>query len=127
MAEEHVFWAERVVDEITKQKRKEYVCEGQWTPSGYFHIGNARPEIFTPYSVYLVLKERGFKAKQNLIIDDFDPIDKIPAGIPVKKGEEDKFIGVPCKLAPSPFKGHKSWADYFFSQVTDPIEQLGLN
>jgi lysyl-tRNA synthetase class 1 len=120
MSEEHSFWAERAVDKITEQKRREYVCEGQWTPSGYFHIGNARPEIFTPYSVYLVLKERGFKAKQNLIIDDFDP------GIPVKKGNEDKFIGVPCRLAPSPFKGHKSWADYFFGKVTDSIEQFGL-
>lgn len=126
MSEEHSFWAERAVDKITEQERGEYVCEGQWTPSGYFHIGNARPEIFIPYSVYLVLKERGFKAKQNLIIDDFDPIDSIPTGIPVKKGDEDKFIGVPCSLAPSPFKGHKSWADYFFSQMTDSIKQFGL-
>ncbi len=127
MAEEHVFWAEKVVDEITKQKRKEYVCEGMWTPSGYFHIGNARPEIFTPYSVYKTLTDRGFNARQNLIIDDFDPIDKIPKGIPVKKEDENKFVGIPCRLAPSPFEGFDSWADYFRSQLTDVIDQFGLD
>ena len=50
-------WADNAVKEITRQKRKEYVCEGMWTPSGYFHIGNARTEIFTPYSVYKALVE----------------------------------------------------------------------
>ncbi len=124
--DEHVFWAERIADKILKQKRKEYVCEGMWTPSGYFHIGNARPEIFTPYSVFRILKEKGVKAKQNLIIDDFDPIDKIPAGIPIKKDDEDKFIGFPCKFAPPPFKGFKNWADYFLSQVSGVIDQFGL-
>ncbi len=127
MAEKQVFWTEKVADELIKQKRKEYVCEGMWTPSGYFHIGNARPEIFTPYSVYRVLVERGLKARQNLIIDDFDPIDNIPAGIPVKKEDEDKFIGVPCKFAVSPFEGYKSWADYFTSQITDVIDNFGLD
>ncbi len=124
--DKHVFWAEKVADEVLKKKRKEYVCEGMWTPSGYFHIGNARSEIFTPYSVFRILKEKGVKARQNLIIDDFDPLDKIPAGIPVKKEDENKFIGVPCKFAPSPFKGFKNWADYFLSQVTDVINQFGF-
>lgn len=127
MAEETVFWAEATVDEIVKQEKKEYVCEGMWTPSGYFHIGNARPEIFTPYSVYRVLVERGFKARQNLIIDDFDPIDKIPKGIPVKKEDEGKYIGIPCKLAPSPFPGFDSWADYFVSQIKEVIDEFGLD
>ncbi len=126
MPDEHVFWADRVVEEITKQKRREYVCEGGWSPSGYFHIGNARAEIMTPYAVYLKLKEAGFKAKQVLFVDDFDPIDKIPAGIPVKKAEEENFIGVPSVLAPSPFKGYKNWAHYFVSQLTDVVEEFGF-
>ncbi|MBN2067402.1 MAG: lysine--tRNA ligase [Candidatus Diapherotrites archaeon] len=126
MAEDPDFWAERLVKQITSQKRRVYVCEGGWSPSGYFHIGNARPEIMTPYSVYLKLKEAGFKAKQILFVDDFDPIDKIPAGIPVKKQDEGKFIGVPCVFAPSPFKGYKSWSGYFTSQLTDVIEDFGF-
>ncbi len=126
MADE-IFWAEKVVDEITKKPRKEYVCEGGWSPSGYFHIGNARPEIFTPHAIYLVLKKRGFKAKQVMVVDDFDPIDKIPAGIPVPKGTEKEFIGVPYKLAKSPFEGYKNWADYFTSQITDVIDEFGVD
>jgi hypothetical protein len=29
------FWAEDAVKEITKEKKKEYVCEGMWSPRGY--------------------------------------------------------------------------------------------
>jgi len=123
---EKVFWADKVVREITKKKHKEYVCEGMWTPSGYFHIGNARPEIFTPYTVYLRLKDTGFKARQNFVTDDFDPVEKIPAGVPVKKCDEGKFIGFPTVFAPSPFEGYKNWGDYFKSQVTDALDEFGL-
>ena len=81
------FWADKVVDDIIKRKKKEYVCEGMWTPSGFFHIGNARSEIFTPYAVYKTLKDRGLKVRQNFILDDFDGLRKIPSGLGIK--EED--------------------------------------
>lgn len=126
MAEE-IFWAEKVVEEITREKRKEYVCEGGWSPSGYFHIGNSRPEIFTPYAIYKILRDKGFRAKQILVVDDFDPIDKIPTGIPVPKEREKDFLGMPYKFAESPFKGHDSWADYFTSQITDVIDEFGVD
>ena len=126
MAEEQFFWAEKVAAEITRQKRNLYVCEGGWSPSGHFHIGNSRPEIFTPYAVYLKLLESGFKARQVLVVDDFDPIDKIPAGIPVPKERESDFIGVPYELAESPFKGYKSWSDFFTSQVKDVVGEFGV-
>ncbi len=127
MVKDSSFWAEDIVKQMTKIKRKEYVCEGMWTPSGYFHIGNARPEIFTPYTVFLELEKEGFKTRQNLVYDDFDPLKKIPAGIPVTKEQEKEFLGKPVKLAPSPFEGHKSWADYFETQVTEALPEMGLS
>ena len=126
MPEENFFWAEKVAGEIAGQRKAKYVCEGGWSPSGYFHIGNFRPEIFTPYAVLLELEKIGLKASQILIVDDFDPIDKIPAGIPVPKEKENDFIGVPQALAASPFKGYRSWAAYFESQVTDVIDDFGV-
>jgi len=124
---EPVSWADNVADELTKKKRKVYVCEGMWSPSGYFHIGNARSEVFTPYAVYLALKNRGENARQNFIIDDFDPIDKIPEGIPVKKTEEEEFLGRPYALAPSPLPGHKTWAECFVSEARQSLSQFGLD
>ncbi len=122
-----ISWTDRVVEEITKRKRKEYVCEGMWSPSGFFHIGNARSEIFTPYAVYRALKDKGFKARQNFIIDDFDPITKVPEGLGIKKSEENKFLGIPCALAPSPIKGYKNWAGFFVSQIRDAIDRYGID
>jgi len=124
---ENFFWAQGVVKEIVKVKKKVYVCEGMWTPSGFFHIGNARPEIFTPYSVYLVLKDQGYNTIQNFIIDDFDAVRKIPTGLGIKKSDEKKFIGFPCATAPSPVKGFKSWADFFVSDVREHIEDFGVD
>ncbi|MCX6798953.1 MAG: lysine--tRNA ligase [Candidatus Diapherotrites archaeon] len=127
MTEGQFFWAEKVAEELAAEKRKKYVCEGGWSPSGYFHIGNARPELFTPHAVFLKLREAGLKAKQILVVDDFDPIDKIPAGIPVPKEREKEFIGVPYVFAESPFKGHKTWADYFTSDVAEAVGEFGID
>ncbi|MFH1696994.1 MAG: lysine--tRNA ligase [Candidatus Diapherotrites archaeon] len=123
---ESTFWADNVAEEMLKKKRREYVCEGMWSPSGYMHLGNARAELFTPNAVYLALKEKGAKVRQNFILDDFDPIDKIPAGIPVTKEREHEFLGKPYYLAPSPVKGSKSWADYFVSEVREALPNFGL-
>ncbi|MBI2598437.1 MAG: lysine--tRNA ligase [Candidatus Diapherotrites archaeon] len=124
--EKNLFWAESIVDRIVMVKKKIYVCEGMWTPSGFFHIGNARPEIFTPHAVYSSLKERGFAARQNFIVDDFDAVRKIPQGLGVSKEKEGLFLGFPCATAPSPVTGYKSWADFFVSDVKEHINEFGV-
>jgi len=126
MGKEDTFWATDVVKEMVKTKRKEYVCEGMWTPSGYFHIGNARPEIFTSYTVFLELTKQGYKAKQNFVMDDFDPVEKIPKGVPIKKEDEKKYLGFPTVFAPDPFGEEKNWGEYFKKQVTSTFKDLGL-
>ncbi|MDO8633851.1 MAG: lysine--tRNA ligase [archaeon] len=123
---EEFFWAEKAVDEIVAKKKNLYVCEGMWTPSGFFHIGNARPEIFTPYSVFVVLKDRGFKARQNFIIDDFDAVRKIPSGLGIAKEREPEFLGYPCAVAQSPVKGFQTWAEFFVSDVRKHVEDFGV-
>ena len=120
-------WADAAADELLKRNKEAYVCEGMWTPSGYFHIGNARTEIFTPYAVHHALENRGYKSIQNFIIDDFDDIKKIPTGLNVKEDEHEKFIGFPCALAPSPLPGCKTWADAFVGQVKNFIEEFDVN
>ena len=117
-------WADKVAEEVSQRSKKSYVCEGMWTPSGFFHIGNARPEIFTPYAVAKALESSGLNVRQNLVIDDFDAIKKIPAGLPPL--DEKQFLGVPCALAPSPVKGFKSWSDYFSSNIREAVPHYGV-
>ncbi|MCX8158351.1 MAG: lysine--tRNA ligase [Candidatus Diapherotrites archaeon] len=126
MESKEFFWADKVADDVLKRNKKEFVCQGMWTPSGFFHIGNARSELFTPYAVYRVLKDRGLKVRQNFIIDDFDGIRKIPEGLGIKEKDYPNYLEKPCYLAPSPVEGYKSWADFFVSEAVSSFESFGL-
>ncbi|MEM0360764.1 MAG: lysine--tRNA ligase [Candidatus Diapherotrites archaeon] len=119
-------WADEAADRVLETKRKEYVCEGMYTPSGHFHIGNARSEIFTPYAVYRALKDRGVKTRQVFVLDDFDAIKKIPAGLNVSKEETEKIIGTPIYFAPSPIKGYDTWRNAFVDGLKESIEAFGI-
>ncbi|MCX6802515.1 MAG: lysine--tRNA ligase [Candidatus Diapherotrites archaeon] len=124
--EKNETWADEAADHVLETKRKEYVCEGMYTPSGHFHIGNARSEIFTPYAVYRALKDRGVKAKQVFVLDDFDAVRKIPAGLDVSKEEIDKIMGTPIYFAPSPIKGFDTWNHAFIDGLEESIESFGI-
>ncbi|MFH1240665.1 MAG: lysine--tRNA ligase [Candidatus Diapherotrites archaeon] len=119
-------WADAAADVLLQRNKASYICEGMWTPSGYFHIGNARTELFTPYAVHHALENRGYNSTQLFIIDDFDDIKKIPSGLEIKESEYEKFIGFPCALAPSPLPGYNTWADAFVIQVKDFIPNFGI-
>ena len=123
---EATIWAENVAQHmIESRNKKEFLCEGMWSPSGFFHIGNARAEIFTPFSVARALRDKGVKAAQNFIIDDFDGIRKVPEGL-VKKEKEKEFLGIPYALAPSPIKGFDSWKDAFAKEAVETIPEFGV-
>jgi len=119
-------WADQVAEKVLESKRKEYVCEGMWTPSGYFHIGNARSEIFTPYAVHRALEERGVKTKQVFVFDDFDAVRKIPPTLNLSEEQKEKFMGKPIYLAPSPLPGFDTWQNAFTDGLKEAIEAFGL-
>lgn len=122
---EHKPWFDSVVEEMLKRNKKEYACEGGWTPSGYFHIGNARPELFTPFFVFLSLKKAGKKARFVFMIDDFDQFDKIPKGFDLP-ADFEQHLGKPLVFVPSPEKGFKNWAEFFMNQIKSVVKEFGL-
>lgn len=122
----NVTWADEVAEKVLETKRKEYVCEGMYTPSGHFHIGNARSELFTPYAVHRALKDKGAKTRQVFVLDDFDAVRKIPVDLNLKEKEKEKFLGVPIYLAPSPVKGFDTWRNAFIDGLVESIEAFGL-
>jgi len=119
-------WSEKVAEQVILRHKPPYIVEGMWTPSGFFHIGNARPEVFTPYSVKRALEDKKVAVKQNFIIDDFDAVRKIPNGLGIKKEDEKKYLGFPCATAPSPIPGYKTWADAFVSQLKNNAPKFGV-
>ena len=119
-------WAERIASELKKRKVKKHVVHGMWTPSGYFHLGNSRTEIFTPAIAAEALKDAGLKTEFNLFFDDFDDFDKIPAGVKVDKKKFERHLGLPLREVPSPSPKYKNWAEYFERQIVEVVDKFGV-
>ncbi|MAH32970.1 lysine--tRNA ligase [archaeon] len=123
---DYYVWADKVADQLKERKAKKYVVHGMWTPSGFFHIGNARAELLIPSFVNESLKDRGLKSEQNFIIDDFDDFDKIPEGLNIKNEDFEQYLGKPLRKVPSPVEGYDSWAHFFQKDVLSALEKFGI-
>lgn len=123
---EHLTWADKIAAELKDRKVKKHVVHGMWTPSGYFHIGNARSELLMPGLAYQAIRDAGLPADFNFFVDDFDDLDAIPAGIDVNRKEFEQHLGRPMYEAPSPVPGYASWSDYFTSEIREVMHQYGL-
>ncbi|HLC61972.1 MAG TPA: lysine--tRNA ligase [Candidatus Nanoarchaeia archaeon] len=123
---DYYVWADKVASQLKEKSVKKHVVHGMWTPSGFFHIGNARAELLIPSFVNESLKSLGLKSEQNFITDDFDDFDKIPAGLGVHKEKFEQYLGKPLREVPSPVAGYNSWADYFKKDVLSAMEKYGV-
>ncbi|MBS3131082.1 lysine--tRNA ligase [Candidatus Woesearchaeota archaeon] len=123
---DYYIWIEKALDDLKQKNIKRHVVHGGWTPSGFFHIGNARAELMIPTFISKSLKDEGFEVKHNLIIDDFDDFDKIPKGIKVNEAEFEKHFGKCLRDVPSPVEGYANWADYFSKQVLSALDEFGV-
>ncbi len=121
---EYYTWPDKIAGMLARSKKN--VLHGMWTPSGYFHIGNARSELITPVLVKKALADKGINAVQNLFVDDFDDFDKIPAGLGVNK-EFFQYLGLPLREVPSPFPGYNSWAEYFTADLKSALDKFGFD
>jgi lysyl-tRNA synthetase class 1 len=123
---EHYTWADKIAAELRQRHVKKHVVHGMWTPSGYFHIGNARAELLMPGLAYQAIRDAGLPAEFNLFVDDIDDLDKIPAGISVDRREFEQYLGRPMYEVPSPVSGFKSWSDFFTAEIREVMHEYGL-
>ncbi len=119
-------WADRIAGELKKRKVKKQVVHGMWTPSGYFHIGNARNELLIPGLVNRALEDADIPAIFNFFVDDADDLDAIPAGLNLNAEDFKEHLGKPIYEAPSPDYSHETWADFFTAEIKDVIHEYGL-
>ncbi|HEC96156.1 MAG TPA: lysine--tRNA ligase [Euryarchaeota archaeon] len=117
-----VHWAEEVARDLLKISNNHVISTGI-SPSGVFHVGHLR-EILTGDAIFRSVKRLGGNARFIFLVDDADPLRKVPAGID-KSFEE--YIGVPIWQVPSPDGSSKSWAEYFLEPFLDALRDLGAN
>jgi lysyl-tRNA synthetase class 1 len=102
---------------------KPHVINDSKTPSGRVHVGSLRGVIMHD-AVFRALKARGIPVRYHFGVDDYDPVDEIPAG----QGEHfEKYRGAPLCNVPAP-SGSKApdMAGHFISELFDVFEELGV-
>ncbi|MGD0523147.1 MAG: lysine--tRNA ligase [Candidatus Microgenomates bacterium] len=116
-------WADKIAQEIIDSgKYQPYWTDDMYTPSGFAHIGSIRgPLIHDLIYKYLVGREK--KTISTYIFNDFDPIDGLPQNL---QKDFEKYMGIPLRIAPSPVKGYRSFADYFRSDFEKVLRSIGI-
>ncbi len=118
-------WVRGIVDEIIKRGDERIVIHTGKTPSGPIHIGAER-EQFICSAIQRELERRGIDSTFNFIIDSYDPIKSIPAGLTVPKGFEEE-LGKPLSAVPDPFGCHSSYAHHFAEEFIRCQPEFGLS
>jgi len=122
-----IFWVDRAAKEVIEKEKslgraKIYRAEMGLGASGIPHVGSVGDGIRS-YSVYLALRNLGFKSQFIAFSDDRDGLRKIPFGFPASL---EKDIGKPVSAIDDPFGCHDSYATHISSLLADSFEKLGV-
>jgi len=95
------------------------------TPSGRVHVGALRGVIIHD-AVFRVLKSRGVPARFLFGVDDYDPLDEIPAG-DAEREHFEKYLGAPlCNVPPPPGSAASDMAEHYIREFFDVFAELGV-
>ena len=89
----YLHWSTVIANKAISQYGDNHIICSGWSPSGVYHIGNSK-EAVTCHAINMAIKNSGFTSKFILVLDDFDPLDKIPKDL----GEYSKNL--------RPYLGH---------------------
>ncbi|HET7827406.1 MAG TPA: lysine--tRNA ligase [Candidatus Saccharimonadales bacterium] len=118
-------WLNKLADEvIAKHPDGDILVSSGVSPSGIYHVGTLR-EVLTADAIVLILRQRGRQASHLHVVDDLDPLRKVPAGVP---DSFEKYFGMSLIDVPSPDgKPSSNWADYYFKDFEKSLKKLGID
>ena len=117
-----MYWADSFAKKIKERKLPFEWVDDMKTPSGNVHVGALRGVIVHDL-IYLALKNIGVKTTYSYVINDFDPMNKIPVYLSEKKLLP--HIGKPLFMIPSPTKGSSNFARHFAQEFIEVFNSLG--
>jgi len=124
-----MFWADKITEEIQSQlkdtiaKGEPLIVRDEKTASGRVHIGSMRG-VAIHGLVADVLKEKEVNATFLYEINDFDPMDGLPAYL--DKETFEPFMGMPLNKVPSPDGEAENFAEYYGNEFRSVIEDAGF-
>ncbi len=118
-------WSKTIAEEaINRMGERQRICGG-WSPSGIFHVGNAR-EMITCNAFNRMLKMRSADSEFIFVIDDTDPLDKIPKIFKKYTNVLKPYLGHPINRVPDPTGEYESYAEYFASGIIKSANDWGI-
>lgn len=117
-----MFWADKIAQEVIKEKKAPFKVFDWWTPSGMAHAGHIRTFILHQI-IYEAIQANGGSVEYFYGFDDMDPLDGLTEDL-VKDFEQ--YMGQPLFTVPSPVAGYENYADYFEKQYLSVIEKLDI-
>ncbi len=114
-----MFWTEDVAAKCSGLQ----IINDSKTPSGRVHVGALRGVLIHD-AIFRTLREKGIEARYLFGVDDYDPLDEIPAG----KGEHfEKYLGQPlCNVPPPDNSSATDMAEHYIQEFFDIFEELGV-
>lgn len=114
-----MFWCEEVAAQCVGPQ----IINDSKTPSGRVHVGALRGVLIHD-AIFRTLKSRGIEARYLFGVDDYDPLDEIPAG----KGEHfEKYLGQPlCNVPPPDGSEAPDMAEHYMGEFWGVFRELGV-
>jgi lysyl-tRNA synthetase class 1 len=114
-----MFWTEDVAAKCAGPQ----IINDSKTPSGRVHVGALRGVLIHD-AIFRTLRAKGIEARYLFGVDDFDPLDEIPAG----KGEHfEKYLGQPlCNVPPPDGSPATDMAEHYIQEFFEIFDELGV-
>jgi len=112
-------WFDKVIDSLTEHQ----IINDSKTPSGKVHVGSLRGVLIHD-ALYRALKEKDVSVSYTYGIDDFDPLDGLPADAPAELVD---MMGKPLCNIPAPEgSAGTDLADHYIMEFLDIFKELGV-
>lgn len=112
-------WNEKLIEGLTGPQ----IVNDSKTPSGRVHVGSLRGVLIHD-AIYRALLSHGFDASYSYGIDDFDPLDGLPAD--AEPWLKD-YMGYPlCSVPPPETSSATDLADHYIAEFLDIFNELGV-
>jgi lysyl-tRNA synthetase, class I len=114
-------WLDTVLEQVDPNTPQ--VVNDSKTPSGRVHVGALRGVLIHD-AIFRTLRSRDISARYLFGVDDYDPLDEIPAG---EDEHFRRYLGMPLCNVPAPRDALASnMADYYIGEFFDIFKEIGV-
>ena len=114
-----MLWCDKLAERVSGPQ----LINDSKTPSGRVHVGALRGVLIHD-AVFRTLKDHGIPVRYTFGVDDYDPLDELPAG------HADFFrpyLGAPlCQVPPPPGSSAPDVAEHYIAEFFDIFRELGV-